>query len=1594
MGVHMSIKPMVLLAFLLFSLTASAKTSADDNLSNSNVYVPWEDFKGILDRLSEPEPVNDTSIVAPVDYVLTSADISGVVIDKTTADFSVLLDLTVLPGSLLKTNGWVSIPLGRQNSSSVPGTITIKGKSIPLTVDNDQYVLLLSEAGRYTVELTYHSTLSVNEGTSHIELSLPKCMAANLEFTIPDEHADVIVNGLKTITQGIAHGLKVKTAVAVDDILQIEYTPIGNLQEGDDSGRITPRMYAASGLFVDIKENQIKYQYRVDYQIWHKKQTSFSIAMPDTFPIEEVEGAGISKWKVERQEGKPVLTVNTNFTPVRDYSLTVKFNQKLESVNARFTVPSLRVLNVHRENGCIAIKSSQAMEVEVHDSLDGVTAIDQSELHSWLQAHRDLLMMFKYINPPFTLNLNVKRHSDMPVLVTIADTARFTTLITKDGYALSKIQYKIRNNHKQYLRVKMGDGWQLWSSLIDGHPVMPASAGKNELLVPLRKMSAHDTRGFMLELVYWRELKKMRFSGNLEFSMPVIDINSQRIEGDIWTPKGFTYKTFKGTLIKSGTIEGSDTYRIIKNENSNESVSSQVKRFSMGANMQAGKGQQRLALTLPVEIEVPTGGYQHTLAKNLTIAGEHTQCTFSFRKALPDFGNSAGIFLQVLFLVTGFFAVIIPLRHRTRAVLYMSIVGGIAALILLVIIKTGSDCRGAGILLFFIGAIIAPVTYGAFTSRKIAAEGSLLIIFCAIFLINPSNLSAQEEIEEFRKSTVAIPWYDFKGIVDKIKKPLNQDPEAVVPPVPYVISAGDYKGHRLNDHQFEFMVTLTLSVLERTSWVTIPLMQSTAIYPDIKINMPPSCKAVIGSVSGDNEYGYSGNTIVVKGCGTYEIKYRFAAQVNELSGVSEVVFPMPLQAAASISVELDKKDYIVKANEIPLSGRLTNNNHTVYSGAVGCQENAKLSWRQEVTQISVQDAMLLGNVNTMYSIGTGLVLMNSDITLTVIHQDINECSLTLPASTDVIDITGPSVLTWEKVDSVSDSKRQTIKVLFKYSVHDNTVINLRAEQVFSDSVSIVSMPDLLLKNASQQEGFIAVGVTSNIELSQNELSANVFRKDQRELPSGFKTGDDQLFAYQYLSGLYHISFTIKRHENVSGLTAIAENSVIRSVMRDDGKTITELTMWVKNRGEQFLRYKWKPGWQLWSLHCNNEPGRPSYDSLTRELLVPLEKRADRSANTIIKLVYLEQNVPLGFAGKRTIELPSVNMPMQNISYAAYIPSDVEILRTKGNLHQTEDERKAKTPWFRWIIDLNNIGFDLSGEKVNVATGFYEKTPEESTARFVTTTEEERLPRQRKSLSQFKSLDRVTGGGGDPRMRSAQMDFPAACSRGSQTSSTLVNKESVATGVDAIMARTGALNRYGGGGTGRKGVAGVGYGAGYGSGFGGSGSGGVDDLIGNLMGGDGGSASNTAAIEAGQLSLSMDISFDGKLHSYRNVLMKPGENPLLSFYFRKVPAKTSSLISFAIFILTLTAGVFLTRCVWLRFKWRTVLYGIIFPVAIALIISRWYGKPLTLDWILLTPLAFFAWRTGIFIGQNIKRAKEKEAALIKEIEEHNVSSESN
>ncbi len=200
---------------------------------------------------------------------------------------------------------------------------------------------------------------------------------------------------------------------------------------------------------------------------------------------------------------------------------------------------------------------------------------------------------------------------------------------------------------------------------------------------------------------------------------------------------------------------------------------------------------------------------------------------------------------------------------------------------------------------------------------------------------------------------------------------------------------------------------------------------------------------------------------------------------------------------------------------------------------------------------------------------------------------------------------------------------------------------------------------------------------------------------------------------------------------------------------------------------------------------------------------------------------------------------------------------VKALNSRADIFYTEKDKKLRIIMPFMLVFGVLAGLYLTTVSLaKIAPDFYEKHMEERTVTLKDEIDltkdldekkeekkEDDFKKEKKSLKpkKNKGSGARTGGGGDPRARVTKKGVLGIIS-GAVTGATVANadplgKGGYASGIDAVLAGSGGLKKGGGGGTGRKGAAGIGFGAGYGSGFGG-GSGGVDDLLGSLMGGGG------------------------------------------------------------------------------------------------------------------------------------------------------------
>jgi hypothetical protein len=284
----------------------------------------------------------------------------------------------------------------------------------------------------------------------------------------------------------------------------------------------------------------------------------------------------------------------------------------------------------------------------------------------------------------------------------------------------------------------------------------------------------------------------------------------------------------------------------------------------------------------------------------------------------------------------------------------------------------------------------------------ICARVMILFLLCLPLFITVSGSVAAEE--EKSDTKVSIPWSDFKQILKQLQA---DTAKAAVPPqlpASYVVAEVAYEGRRYQERVFLFTASMTLSVLEPKHWVEIPLGRGQSLFPDVTVDGKPAA-------TGMHEDGTV--FIIVKGQGQHIVRYWFVVDETIASGQSSLSFPMPGQTVARLALLLDRSTYTVFANERALILKSAGRDTYVYEGGLGAGDRAYITWQQGSTLVSGQQALVIGQLNTIYSIGMGVIQVRSQINLNVIHSDIRRFSLTVPAGLDIIDLTGQAVATWE-----------------------------------------------------------------------------------------------------------------------------------------------------------------------------------------------------------------------------------------------------------------------------------------------------------------------------------------------------------------------------------------------------------------------------------------------------------------------------------------------------------------------------------------------------------------------------------------------------
>jgi len=549
-----------------------------------------------------------------------------------------------------------------------------RGKSFVMS-RGGKYYLIIDRPGRYTLHMEYllKAKRERENGPGSFHVDVMPAPISQFEFIVPKEEVQVFIEpAIKVETEYKDNQTSAWAVMPNTGAVDVRWTR-ALPKTAIEKVELEPKVYADTAIFAEIGGGVIQARAGIQYSILQAEVSQFRLALPADVTVLSVNSKEMRDWKISKADGVQYLDVFLNFGTRGKHQIEVAFEKNLDEGLAATDMPWIRAVGVERENGFYGIAASTNLEIK-EEAVERVTRIDARQLPPfiWQQASRPVLLAYKYLNPPFSIDIAMTRHEEIPVLVAAIDNASPETLLTKDGKALTKLNFHVRNNVKQYLRVKLPASATVWSSFVNGEPVKPAKDKDGNILISLKKSGrgSGETTQFPVEIVYLDEASKVAGTGQIKLDLPSVDLPVNQMDWRVYLPDDFMYFAEKsdgeitppGTRLRRGRGGHLAGRAMMSREvaaSRSDVVMEQMSFKSMASMSDESWGQKTKGL-LPIKVDLPRRGEAFTVSKMLVVEGDQPWMSVNYvswgrsARGWVKFGKIAVIVVIVTWLIMKF----------------------------------------------------------------------------------------------------------------------------------------------------------------------------------------------------------------------------------------------------------------------------------------------------------------------------------------------------------------------------------------------------------------------------------------------------------------------------------------------------------------------------------------------------------------------------------------------------------------------------------------------------------------------------------------------------------------------------------------------------------------------------------------------------------------------------------------------------------------------------------------------------------------------------------------------------------------------------
>jgi hypothetical protein len=406
----------------------------------------------------------------------------------------------------------------------------------------------------------------------------------------------------------------------------------------------------------------------------------------------------------------------------------------------------------------------------------------------------------------------------------------------------------------------------------------------------------------------------------------------------------------------------------------------------------------------------------------------------------------------------------------------------------------------------------------------------------------------------------------------------------------------------------------------------------------------------------------SNHAAILNGPGPFAVSLGVASALSIDAGRAAFMLPVPLAGSSILSLELPGNHANVHVEPGIVTRRDTVNGNTVIEASLEPGKPARVWWttREIAAPVAQREVRFLSDVKSVISVGDSQLRLTALCDVNVIQGEAAEFSVPIPAGYELTAASGSSLESSELSSGVLTLR-----------VHDPAKRNhqflIAIERTNREPK--VEPPLFAFEGAQRETGELLVEGVGAMELKAKE-SGGLRRMDVREANAITRSLShfplQAAFRYnRRAADAPKLELEWQQFSDADVLSAVAERATVTTLTNFEGRSLTEVTLKVRNHSQPFVKVELPPGAQLFTAEVAGQTVKPveGIDGIRVPLLRP---GLNASGSYTVSFVYLSTGNRFAKTGSYDMGLPRLDVPINVLTWEVSLPERLDVKQFGGN----------------------------------------------------------------------------------------------------------------------------------------------------------------------------------------------------------------------------------------------------------------------------------------------------------------------------------------